>query len=196
MTATTRALPLNGLYLLCSWAQYPVKLWLPAACSTSPPWHVHQGNVDYGRSQLCYGHTHWVEVNMLPWQLLFTDHGTKMFLSPCTTQTVRMKRLTAKVLGQQQYIRFNFLCHSKEHKHRWTFRILALWKRQASTKKSFGSDFFEKNKLQWTMINSAASLFTFCYSYYIQEGAEIRKKLLNVLDSRKNLKYIIQYITC
>lgn len=45
------------------------------------------------------------------------------------------------------------------------------------------------------MINSAASLFTFCYSYYIQEGAEIRKKLLNVLDSRKNLKYIIQYIT-
>lgn len=99
MTSTTRAgllKPLNGLYLLCSWAQYPVDL-----RAFTPVSRAHQRNVGCSRSQpLCCGHTltelwltrcHGNCYSPIPGQKCF-------FLSPCTTQTARTKHLTESEL--------------------------------------------------------------------------------------------------
>lgn len=96
MTFTTwAALHLNGMYLLCSCAQYPVELQLPA---DGPAVKVSSSNVgtliQLWRKR-CHGN---------PCSL---TAGQKFVLSPRTTQTAGMC-LTAKILVQ--CVRFSLLC--------------------------------------------------------------------------------------
>lgn len=95
VTSTTRAaLPLNQLYLLCSWAQYPVApsaaLSLPAIL-TGEMWAAAEvsdsavGTLIELWLTCCHGNSR------LP------TTGQKCFLSPCTTQTARMKRPGSRI---------------------------------------------------------------------------------------------------
>lgn len=128
---------LDGMYLLYSWVQYPVEFCAPTpSCSPGPPRHVQQREVACaGSYQLCRGHTHWVVVNMLPWQLPFTHQGTKMFcISLYYTNRQEEASDWLKFWPQPQYIWLDLLCRGRERKHRWSFRIFVSWMRRFGRK--------------------------------------------------------------
>lgn len=109
---------LNGLYLLCSRAQYPVQLsgsrqlilldvfirgmWPAVGVSDSAA-----GTLIELWLTRCHGNAYSPTV------------GQKCFYLPRATQTVRAKCPACRSTGSAPavFVYFNFLCHGKEHKH-------------------------------------------------------------------------------
>lgn len=156
-----------GLNILWSSA-----LWLPAAHSPSPDMFIRElwAAVEVSDSAVgtlielwltcCHGNSYSLTMGQKCFYLpvLHKQSGWSVWLQKCWPSSSICVSIS--------------FCHGKEHKHRWTFRILISWNEQARRKYFFGLFFFKKN-IHWCWTKSSA--VSNCSSVlFIQETAEIR----------------------